>query len=57
MYIIKENNGRYIKELFKELADEMENDLGEWNSIPETDQDKTFKEKILDLVKEKYGTE
>jgi hypothetical protein len=46
-----------IKELFKELAEDMENDLGEWDSIPETEADKTFKEKILDLVKEKYGTE
>lgn len=42
-----------IKELSKELTEEMENDLGEWDSIPETEADKIFKEKILDLVKGK----
>ena len=38
-----------IKELFKELTEEIENDLGDWDSIPKTEADKTFKEK--------YGTE
>ena len=46
-----------IKKLFKELAEEMEKDLWDWESIPETEADKTFKEKMIDLVKEKYGTE
>ena len=46
-----------IKKLFKELAEEMEKDLGEWESIPETEADKTFKEKMIALVKEKYGAE
>ena len=45
-----------IKELSKELTEEMENDLGEWDSIPETEADKIFKEKMINLVKEKYGT-
>jgi division protein CdvB (Snf7/Vps24/ESCRT-III family) len=46
-----------IKELFKELVEEMEEDLGDWESIPETEADKTFKEKMIGLVKEKYWTE
>ena len=46
-----------IRELFKELAEEMEKDLGDLESIPETEADKTFKEKMINLIKEKYGTE
>lgn len=46
-----------IKELFKELVEAIEKDLGDWESIPETEADKTFKEKIFNLVKEKHGTE
>ena len=42
-----------IKELFKEL----EKDCSDWDIAPETETDKTFKEKMIDLVKEKYGTE
>ena len=46
-----------IKKLFKELAEEMEKDIGDWESIPETEADKTFKEKMINLIKEKYRTE
>jgi hypothetical protein len=46
-----------IKELFKELTDELEKDCSGWDIDPETEADKTFKEKIINLVKEKYGTE
>ena len=48
MYIIRKTT-EDIKELFKELTEEIENDLGDWDSIPKTEADKTFKEK--------YGTE
>ena len=40
-----------IKELFKELAEELEKDCSGWDVAPDTEADKTFKEKILDLVK------
>ena len=46
-----------IKELFKELAEELEKDCSGWDIAPETETDKTFKEKMITLVKEKYGTE
>ena len=42
-----------IKELFKELAEELEKDCSGWDIAPETETDKIFKEKILDLVKGK----
>ena len=46
-----------IKELFKELAEKLEKDCSGWDIAPETEAGKVFKEKILDLVKEKCGTE
>ena len=46
-----------IKELFKELAEELEKDCSDWDIAPETEADKTFIEKMITLVKEKYGTE
>lgn len=46
-----------IKELFKELTEELEKDFSGWDVAPETEADKTFKEKMITLVKEKYGTE
>lgn len=46
-----------IKELFKGLAEELEKDCSDWDIAPETETDKTFKEKMITLVKEKYGTE
>lgn len=42
-----------IKELFKEL----EKDCSGWDVAPDTEADKTFKEKTINLVKEKYGIE
>ena len=50
MYIIRQAM-EDIKELFKELAEELEKDCSGWDIAPETEADKTFKEKILDLVK------
>ena len=38
-----------IKELFKELTEELEKDCSGWDVAPDTEADKTFKEK--------YGTE
>ena len=46
-----------IKELFKGLAEELEKDCSGWDIAPETEADKTFKEKMITLVKEKYGIE
>ena len=46
-----------IKELFKELTEELEKDCSGWDVAPDTEADKTFKEKMITLVKEKYGTE
>ena len=40
-----------IKELFKELTEELEKDCSGWDVAPDTEADKTFKEKILDLGK------
>ena len=62
MYIIlnaynKEKTMEDIKELFKELAEELEKDCSGWDIAPETEADKTFKEKMITLIKEKYGTE
>ena len=42
-----------IKELFKELTEELEKDCSGWDIAPETEADKTFKEKMITLVKEK----
>ena len=38
-----------IKELFMELTEELEKDCSGWDVAPDTEADKTFKEK--------YGTE
>ena len=46
-----------IKELFKELTEELEKDCSGWDVAPDTEADKTFKEKMITLVKDKYGTE
>ena len=46
-----------IKELFKELAEELENECSGWDIAPETEADNPFKEKMITLVKDKYGTE
>ena len=46
-----------IKELFKELAEELEKDCSGWDIAQETEADKTFKEKMITLVKEKYREE
>ena len=39
-----------IKELFKELTEEIENDLGDCQSLPETDNDIKLKEKIIKSI-------
>ena len=45
------------KDYFELLADEIEKDLWEWDSIPETEADKKFKEKLIELAKEKLENE
>ena len=49
MYIIRKTT-EDIKELFKELTEEIENDLGDCQSLPETDEDVRLKEKIINDI-------
>ena len=46
-----------IKELFKELAEELEKDCSGWDIAPDTEADKKFKEKLIELAKEKLENE
>ena len=39
-----------IKELIDELASDLENDLGDWQILPETDEDVRLKEKIINDI-------
>ena len=39
-----------IKQAFYDLADELEKECGDWESLPETDNDKALKERILATV-------
>lgn len=43
-----------IRKMFLELADEMEKECGDWESLPETDADRALKERIVTTIKEKY---
>lgn len=45
------------KVYFELLAEEMEKELGDIEKIPETEANKNFKEKMIALIKEKYGSE
>ena len=42
-----------IRQAFYDLAEEMEKECGDWQSLPETDDDRALKERILKIVKEK----
>lgn len=39
-----------IKKLFDKLASEIEKDLGDWQSLQETDEDVRIKEKIINDI-------
>ena len=39
-----------IKQAFYDLADELEKECGDWERLPETDNDKALKERILATV-------
>ena len=39
-----------IKQAFYDLADELEKECGDWESLPETDNDKALKDRILATV-------
>lgn len=39
-----------IRQAFYDLADELEKECGDWESLPETDNDKALKERILATV-------
>lgn len=42
-----------IRQAFFNMAAEMERECGDWQSLPETDDDRALKERILKIVKEK----
>ena len=41
-----------IRILFLDLADEMENECGNWENLPETENDLNLKKQIIDKVNE-----
>lgn len=45
-----------IRQAFFDMAAEMERECGDWQSLPETDDDRLFKERILKMAK-KYDME
>ena len=42
-----------FRRAFFDIATEMERECGDWQSLPETDDDRALKERILKIVKEK----
>ena len=48
--MVSKKNKVDIKQLFYDLADELEKECGDWESLPETDNDKALKERILATV-------
>ena len=45
-----------IRQAFFDMAAEMERECGDWQSLPETDEENALKERILNIVKEKLRT-
>ena len=43
-----------IRKMFLELADEMEKECGDWESIPDNPE---LRERIMEAIKEKYPAE
>ena len=42
-----------IRQAFFDIAAEMERECGDWQSLPETDEDRALKERILKMAKER----
>ena len=42
-----------IRRAFFDIATEMERECGDWQSLPETDEDRALKERILKMAKER----
>lgn len=40
-------NKDLMKQAFMELADEMEKELGDWQSLPDTEADQKLRERIM----------
>lgn len=38
---------KLIKQAFMEMADEMEQELGDWQSLPDTEADQKLRERIM----------
>lgn len=46
-----------IKQTFYDLTNEIEKECGEWKSLPETEEDRILKKKILDKVERLFVKE
>lgn len=42
-----------FRRAFFDIATEMERECGDWQSLPETDEDRALKERILKMAKER----
>ena len=42
-----------FRQAFFDIATEMERECGDWQSLPETDEDRDLKDKILKIAKER----
>ena len=42
-----------FRQAFFDIATEMERECGDWQSLPETDEDRALKERILKMAKER----
>ena len=42
-----------IRNAFFDMVAEMERECGDWQSLPETDEDRALKERILKMAKER----
>ena len=45
-----------FRRAFFDIATEMERECGDWQSLPETDEDRALKERILNATKEKLNS-
>ena len=43
-----------IRQAFFDIAAEMERECGDWQSLPETDDDRALKDRILKMAKERW---
>ena len=45
-----------FRQAFFDIATEMERECGDWQSLPETDEDRALKERILNATMEKLNS-